>query len=44
MYEDKGKGKETEVGKGVEKGIEWGKMVGKIIGAHVVVMSASVNV
>ncbi|KIM86431.1 hypothetical protein PILCRDRAFT_4925 [Piloderma croceum F 1598] len=41
-YQDKGKSKETEVGKGVEKGVEWGKMVGKIMGAHVVVMSPSI--
>ena len=32
-YQDKGQGKETKVGKGVEKGVEWGKMVGKVIGA-----------
>ena len=31
-YQDKGKGKETDVAKGAEMGVEWGKMVGKVIG------------
>jgi hypothetical protein len=38
-YQDKGKGKETEVGKGAERNVEWRKMVREVIGAHVVVMS-----